>query len=675
MAVTYNTTGKSITKIYRATGGGVVFSANLAATPVFDYFTDTAVVNDAIYFSPGNYYAFSDLLFNVGTAIAAGSITIVWEYYRINVGWVAIDHLQDDTNSFTTVGANVVRFPYQWNWRYTTINGSNHSWVRARISAVSSITEGGANQTTSVSSKDGCVDIDGYSDTSPCSFTVVSNYLEATYPHLGTIKTGQYFDFRFVGLNINSRLISTNEFIETHNGSSAGYTIGRVQKWYYLQLGTKVGTSSGKDGSVVYVNATANTYPFNVSSSFKMYGSTIRSPSDVAGYPALYGEYLDSDLELRPKLATSATMKNCRFVLGGGLIQSGGLPSVFDKNKFIIRSQLALVYQGGFTAVEMDYEFVSSGVMLYIYQTYSDVDWVFIDPQTPLPAQEASTYMIHRIIYTTADIARCFNYDNTDGFTDQTSEANSTALDDVNLTGKTGVPEVGDILYICLGTGSSLIAHSRLDITMGSVLNSDNEYEWEIYASGWKKALVWDGTENFTKTGKIWIGKRSDSGTYFTTTTINGVNGYYARARITSAGSSKPLISRIRGAGEHGVSRWHAYEKYHIGVKVVGLDSNGIENATVTIKSASGVQQFSVQTDANGDIAEQSPIITRKFFFDPVESYAKREQVKDESTPDYEIEIKKAGYQTYRTAFMLNKKTEWTIRLIHSNVNVDQEVL
>lgn len=42
--VTYNTTTKSLTKIYRATGGGINFSANLAATAVFDYFDDTTEI-------------------------------------------------------------------------------------------------------------------------------------------------------------------------------------------------------------------------------------------------------------------------------------------------------------------------------------------------------------------------------------------------------------------------------------------------------------------------------------------------------------------------------------------------------------------------------------------------------------------------------------------------------
>ena len=124
----------------------------------------------------------------------------------------------------------------------------------SRITAVSGLTEGGANEITPPYAKDGMVNIDGYSDASPCSFTLVSDYLESTYPYLGTIKTGQYFDFRFIGLNINSRLKSTNEFIETHNGYHSYQTIGRNQKWYYLQLGNKVGTESGKDGSTIFVN-------------------------------------------------------------------------------------------------------------------------------------------------------------------------------------------------------------------------------------------------------------------------------------------------------------------------------------------------------------------------------------------------------------------------------------
>ena len=662
--ISYNTNTKTLNVIYRATNNGTVFSSNLAGTATFDYFNDTAAVNDAIYFSSGNPYAFSDIVVDVGTALSATSITIVWEYYQYGVGWTPLNNFQDDTNGFQIAGVNTIRFPYQWNWHQTTINGGNYAWIRARITAVSGLTEGGANQNTTPYAKDGMVNIDGYSDASPCSFTLVSDYLESTYPYLGTIKTGQYFDFRFIGLNINSRLKSTNEFIETHNGYYSYQTIGRNQKWYYLQLGNKVGTESGKDGSTIYVNAAANTYPFTLNSYFRMYGSTIRSYNAQAGYPTLYGEYLDSNLELRPRLASSATMINDRIYIGGGLIQGGAFPSTFTKNKFIIGHELALVYQGSFTTVEMDYGFTSSGTsMLYLYQTYTDANWTFIDQVTPLPSQATSPYMILRSIGATKTIASYINYDNTTGFTNQTVEANDASVDDVSVTGATGNPEVGDALYINLGTGTNLQAQTRLDITMGSVLNSDNTFIWEIYTGKWEKAKIWDGTYNFTQSGSLWVSKRAESNNQQIKTTVNGSSGYWLRARVVSAGVSKPLITQIKGATETGVARWNAYEKYHIAVKITDESGNPIDNATVIIKNKAGDLQFSTQTNANGSISEQAPITTRDFYFDPLDNSSLHQQIADVTTGEYTIEVSHPDYHSKTFSFNLTKKTDWTLAL------------
>ena len=62
--------------IIRATSGGTVFSADLHSDATLDYFEDTAVVDDAIYFTTTNYYTpFANLKFNVGTAdFGAGDI-------------------------------------------------------------------------------------------------------------------------------------------------------------------------------------------------------------------------------------------------------------------------------------------------------------------------------------------------------------------------------------------------------------------------------------------------------------------------------------------------------------------------------------------------------------------------------------------------------------------------
>ena len=248
--VTYNTGTKAITSIYRYNSTAGTYSANLASTAAFDYFNDSANVNDAIYFTTGTgtyapRYAYSDILVDVGTPLSATSITLVWEYYKYSDGWTAISNFQDDTNGFQNAGANIVRFPSQWNWRYFAVNSITAAWIRCRITAVTNIIEGGANQNTAPYAKDGIVNINGYTDGAPCSFTIVTDYLYSNFPYLGQLKTGNHFDFRFVGLKINSRLKTLEESIEMGNGYDSSSTLLRDQTLNYLESGEKVGTESG----------------------------------------------------------------------------------------------------------------------------------------------------------------------------------------------------------------------------------------------------------------------------------------------------------------------------------------------------------------------------------------------------------------------------------------------
>ena len=130
--------------IYRATDGGITASANLAATNNFDYFTDTAVVEDAIYFGIV-WLKWVDLKLYVGTALSGVGITIVWEYWNGSV-WAALAGVTDGTNGFTTTGENIVSFtlPTNWSGRYApfALNYSGAYYIRARISAITSIVEG-----------------------------------------------------------------------------------------------------------------------------------------------------------------------------------------------------------------------------------------------------------------------------------------------------------------------------------------------------------------------------------------------------------------------------------------------------------------------------------------------------------------------------------------------------
>jgi len=175
MSITYNNLC-DIQYIYRATSGGTVFSDNLKDDIAFDLFDDDAVVDDCIYFgfkSPRLW--FKGLNFYIGTAFTCTSKTLAWEYYANNSTWMALPNIIDDTNNLTNLGENEVNWdtittkPRTWN-----INGQNCDWVRVRISAINTPTEGGAQSTQRIQARDGGITISNPG-------AVVEEFCEACY--------------------------------------------------------------------------------------------------------------------------------------------------------------------------------------------------------------------------------------------------------------------------------------------------------------------------------------------------------------------------------------------------------------------------------------------------------------------------------------------------------------
>jgi len=154
---------KTFSHIYRYVNGSFDIT-NYATSTAFDLFDDNAQVGDCIYFGRYNpSWSFHDLKFNIGTALMAMSITVVWEYKR-GSSWVEIPNVTDGTNAFRNIGVNTVAFDIPQNfcysssnwYTYLTINGSRKYgfYVRCRITAISGITEGGRTQTDTVKYKD-----------------------------------------------------------------------------------------------------------------------------------------------------------------------------------------------------------------------------------------------------------------------------------------------------------------------------------------------------------------------------------------------------------------------------------------------------------------------------------------------------------------------------------------
>ena len=91
----------------------------------------------------GGTKPFGTLVFDIGTAMAASSWTIVWEYYNGST-WTALTvtdgsgffAVSDDTNKFQNTGVRTVRWSQPHDWATVAVDSVTLYWVRARISAL-----------------------------------------------------------------------------------------------------------------------------------------------------------------------------------------------------------------------------------------------------------------------------------------------------------------------------------------------------------------------------------------------------------------------------------------------------------------------------------------------------------------------------------------------------------
>lgn len=673
MAVTYNTGSITLPHIYRATGGGVTFSANLTNTAVFDYFTDTAVLNDAIYFgNTGTYPLFSDLNVNVGTAMVGTGITLAWEYWGgpSTSAWVAIEKLQDDTVSFTATGARIVRFPIQLDHPTTTVNAVSALWVRCRISAITTITEGGANQTTAVTASDGKMNVDSYTDETPCTWTTCYDYMTANYPYVGVVKNGNYFDFRRVIPKINSRLLSKNETIEMCPSCKAGGSTPRTGITLDYLTNGEVSSSDatrGINGSTYIMNGVINAYPFEWGNNHFSYDTEWRNPTiytagvaGYIGYPTPKGTFLDCKIQAVPgSPASTAIIKNCRFVMASGFIATSWPCTNFLNNTMMVvgsAGSIFNIYTDGFTVSNLGFVFSSTGNIFRFNGTPTDGQvYKLINPLSPLPGNVAgSPQTITTSPGAIASFVNVFLYDDSAAtYTTYKTAASNATTGDVPIYG-----DVNDCLYMNF-TGASSGYCVKITSTLGGT--NDYVYAFEYYSAlGWTTPVeTWDNSNNFTQSGFFFPRKDQT----MTTTTINGVNSYWGRFRIVTKGTGTPAIDKIQRATFSGMSHWTVAEQFTAQLTIIDDQGNPIEGASLSMVDVLGDEQSVGTTDENGDVTSDA-VTTREYYFDPEDVTANATTfVVEKVFNPYTITISKSGYKTYKTVMTLQSQFATTITL------------
>lgn len=181
MPVTFNE-DVACYRIFRYDASAGTFSADLAGETAFDYFGDDADVGDYLCFALDRYggndynWHFRNVRLYVGTPLVASAITLVWEYSYNASTWEAIPDVVNG-DAMLSAGAQEVSWsanePWYVNshqWTNVSFNGVSAYWVRCRISAVTNLTEGGAQSTQTVRVGDNWIRVSGGTAQSPLDF-------------------------------------------------------------------------------------------------------------------------------------------------------------------------------------------------------------------------------------------------------------------------------------------------------------------------------------------------------------------------------------------------------------------------------------------------------------------------------------------------------------------------
>lgn len=606
--IAYNTSRNNPTYIYRATSGGTVFSSNLSGQTAFDYFVDSPAVNDAIYFSSNGTAPFSDLYLQIGTALVGTGVTLAWETYVLTTAsWVALHNLTDGSNGLTTTGSVRVRFPIQAGMERVAVNGVTSHWVRCRLVAKTTFTEGGANATTAAKISDGMVTVSGSTDGSPASFGEVYTWVNSNAAEVLATKSGNVFTFPCCRMAISSRLVSTSQTVIF--GCGARY---QSYDFSYLTAGAKVGTDGWQTQSNFLFCAVSDTNLVTSSANTKMYGAVLQLVSvTVNGADRVAsaflgmqnGEWIGCEIA-NPSgfFGNSLTSDSC--VVPGNLVLTP-FPTTFPSRLRIANgsSDALRFYNAGGTIANLSYNAPSNSV-INRYQYSNDIDVYLRNPGTALPDQSATPKAVNRSLGTAGNLNHCFLYASS-AFIDYTTASTDATANDVPLP-----VQIGDMLYFNPNNATAAYA-VMLDFTITNQANTAI-YAWEYWnGSTWVQVEhSYDLTANFTKSGRVYLGQ---TGT-IASSAVNSTTGWWYRLRCTGAGSGSPSISKIQRYLQAGIGNSKYYEQYSVDL-IVMAGGSPANSAQVLFTDADNNSQTAV-SDVNGAVTK-TWVPRQYFYFDP----------------------------------------------------------
>lgn len=606
--------------MYRATSGGTVFTAITSATTAFDYFANNAVVDDAFYIGIANSVGQNvahNYTFNIGTALVADAITVAYEYDN-DSAWTAIPDLIDGTNIFRNTGSQTIYFDQLFRWysnNRASLPSGNNFWFRIRITAVTNITEGGANVTNKVKVNDGMLQ---NTNTTTTAFSDLwtadkAGSRQLLCPITATTNLSLYAQPR--PMEYGSIRLSC--IVTGYSGS------GTI---------TLTGTDSADNSITEDISVTADgTYV-----STKSYKTISANGVDCTGTYTI--EITQPRWGVVGKCGTTAyKLQKVIFVNGDATNNSPFTETAKDiyvEDAAFYNSNASTITFGSISSGEIIY-----GCNLTFYYTYGNID--------------------RRFGYSYTSHAGGANY-----FYNSSFYASST--------GSRIYPNVIGAVIGCKFTNPYYLYVNSPNVTMSNVA-INYTIGTGIYSSA--AAMVFSDCTVLNCGGR---GLLVSGGNTTAHDGANIIKAYRLNALyndvdfcLYNAGVGGILIDPVYpptssklGAYQTGVREYRIYLDYTFNLKVIDKSNNPISGVTVLLKDVDGATIVNKTTDANGVITETE--VTSKYWS---HTWSESSAYKVFSDGDivtrspFTLTVSKSGYKTYKTVFTHDAKLNWKIML------------
>ena len=607
------------TNVYQGT-----FSDNLAGTSSFDYFQDDAKVGDCFYFagdvgtSNVDYVDLREWKFYVGTPLVADNITIEWQIVKsayLNGGYFfETVPTTDKTNAFQNAGENYVSMDLSnvSRWMYSFYGPVNSRYfIRAKITALTNLTEGGAQSTQELQGKRHFIKITDYTEGSPANFDDIYNADKAgsvtlLWPENCTTNHTLTHQIR-----PTDKLALKIDFILSGTSAGAGDTIDITgTDAFGNTLNESIDVSAG-DGTY-----TTSNY-FKTITSFDCNGWTdgkIEVKQNQWGF--VWKNNNQYTFDIRFDVHTYFTDTNKQIQFNDDIIFTSytGMINLMSGSHFTLG-----------TLVNIDDKSSKDGCAIIARQTHMCHWQKLINHYTNSESNIYSSY---------------FSSEDSTFYFENIGNAFSCIFE--NIIVNTGDWNAYDL---------TLVGGARGHYPVGDFDNIrviDSIYGFTL---GWSydqtiKNLVLLGTTSY------------DIYAYYISVPKYLINLVPKNDPIKAYYYARP-----------GYEDTPVWQQYEIDLKVIDKNNEPISGATVTLWDVDETQVFNETTSANGTISTQ--IVNYK-------KYTKGASSSNPTITTYSphtIQISKAGYQTYKKKFTLDKKIDWIIGLKRISINIDNEVV